>query len=418
MRTRRGEFGFSMIELMIAMLVTLIVTGAVYGLIAGGGNAFRREPELTDRQQNIRVAMDVIMRDVANAGIGVPAFIQTFTRGLNACNASATSPAPFNTPRTCPDGETGAIGSPYGTGANEGVPDDIQLIGNPGNFDGEQTCHYGGGKAANVRLRFGSTAIRTPVVVLVFMRNGTYSLVNINDTQQNKSGAGDCTANQNHIQLNFNQGGDTTGLNQPGGLCSANVTGPAAGTNPCEPITVARGEIIRYGIRLDEEGVPNLYRFSTGTLTGAITTTEWQLVARGIEDMQVQYRHVNPVSLEPEDDWADEPRVVAGCNPLNMAANCCDPGCVEPGCKIYTVDPATGAPMPCLQPTNDGMSRLVTEVRVTLSARAEGANLEGQTSSATGGNRVRGSLTQTIAPRAALFALSARPAINGGPAWR
>ncbi len=62
------------------MLITLIVSGAMFGLLSTGHNAFRREPELSDRQQNIRVAMDVISRDVVNAGSNMPAFLQVFTR--------------------------------------------------------------------------------------------------------------------------------------------------------------------------------------------------------------------------------------------------------------------------------------------------------------------------------------------------
>ena len=50
------------------MTVTLIVSSAIYGLLTAGGNAFRREPEVADRQQNIRAAMDVISRDVFGAG--------------------------------------------------------------------------------------------------------------------------------------------------------------------------------------------------------------------------------------------------------------------------------------------------------------------------------------------------------------
>ena len=64
------QAGFSMIELLVAMVMTLIVSGAIFGLLTGGQNAFRREPELTDRQQNIRIAMDLIKRDVAGAGAG------------------------------------------------------------------------------------------------------------------------------------------------------------------------------------------------------------------------------------------------------------------------------------------------------------------------------------------------------------
>src|SRR4029078_2453670 len=49
-----------------------------------GGNAFKREPELSDRQQNVRMAMDLIQRDVSNAGSGMGAWLQAFTNNLDA----------------------------------------------------------------------------------------------------------------------------------------------------------------------------------------------------------------------------------------------------------------------------------------------------------------------------------------------
>ncbi len=70
--TAGTQTGFSLVELMVAITITVIVTGAIYGLVTAGGNAFRREPEIADRQQSIRVAMDSISRDVLVAGQGLP----------------------------------------------------------------------------------------------------------------------------------------------------------------------------------------------------------------------------------------------------------------------------------------------------------------------------------------------------------
>ena len=80
---RASESGFSLIELLVAMVITLIVSGAIFGLMTAGQNAFRREPELAERQQNIRLAMDLITRDIANAGSGLPPLSQVFTTGLS-----------------------------------------------------------------------------------------------------------------------------------------------------------------------------------------------------------------------------------------------------------------------------------------------------------------------------------------------
>ena len=97
------------------MAVTLIVCGAIFGLLAGGQTAFRREPELADRQQNIRVAMDLILRDIANAGSGMPNFMQTFTPGLDACG-------------TCPHGPDGL------------VTDQLEMVTNAAAMDNEAAC--------------------------------------------------------------------------------------------------------------------------------------------------------------------------------------------------------------------------------------------------------------------------------------
>src|SRR3954451_16207018 len=91
-RSRGGltdvEAGFSLVEMLVAMTITLIISGAIYGLLSTGQSAFRREPELTDRQQNARIAMNLIMRAIANAGGGMPPFIQSFKNGLNAVAAA------------------------------------------------------------------------------------------------------------------------------------------------------------------------------------------------------------------------------------------------------------------------------------------------------------------------------------------
>ena len=75
------ESGFSLAELLIAITITLTISGAIYGLLAQGQNAFRREPEISDRQQQIRIAMDLVQRDIVTAGMSMPDFVQAFTPG-------------------------------------------------------------------------------------------------------------------------------------------------------------------------------------------------------------------------------------------------------------------------------------------------------------------------------------------------
>jgi hypothetical protein len=80
----------------------------------------------------------------------------------------------------------------------------------------------------------------------------------------------------------------------------------------------------------------------------------WEMVARGIEELQVQY-------LTTAGVWSNTP-------PISMA--------------------------------ND-WTTLVQKVRITLSARTSAANLLGQSTAAGGPNAVRGQLITEITPRAA-----------------
>jgi hypothetical protein len=133
-------------------------------------------------------------------------------------------------------------------------------------------------------------------------------------------------------------------------------------------------QIARYQILVDAQGVPNLWRSGRGGLdqAGALTLVGdpaggWQLVARGIEDLQVRYRQAGGVFGGP---------------------TCC------------------GSPLPVAIGV---FTSLVEEVEVTLWARTLAPNLQGQTQPAGVVAAVRGSLTTVTAARAALQTLTQEP---------
>jgi len=101
---------------------------------------------------------------------------------------------------------------------------------------------------------------------------------------------------------------------------------------------------------------------------GDILNDPWQLVAKGIEDMQIKYTMA-------DGSVSDIPATV----------------------------------------TDGNYGTLVKEVRVTLMARSEAANLTGGKNGTNNPDpKVRGSMTSVSSPRAALFVLSkAAP-----PEWR
>jgi hypothetical protein len=139
-----------------------------------------------------------------------------------------------------------------------------------------------------------------------------------------------------------------------------------------DPTKMGIISVMRYRIVVDANGVPNLWRsaFGGSDINGQ---SSWQMVARGIEDLQVQYRTAA--------GWVDAPGNVS-----------CGTNCTAPGTTEY--------------------NRIVRQVRIVLSARATAANLQGQTTAPSGPAAIRGQLQEEITPRAALAALSGSSGSN------
>jgi type II secretory pathway pseudopilin PulG len=66
------DTGFTLVEVLVALAITMIVMAAVFGLLVKGQTTFEREPEVADLNQNIRVGLDMISRDLALAGYKAP----------------------------------------------------------------------------------------------------------------------------------------------------------------------------------------------------------------------------------------------------------------------------------------------------------------------------------------------------------
>jgi len=366
---RRPEDGFSLVELMVAMTVTLIVSAAIYGLLTSGSNAFRREPELAERQQNIRVAMDLVSRDVFNAGAALPTFSQVFTRsdptggacagalGLNGCGVMGTLGT-----------AAAAARAPGGDGSDGSEQTDVlEIVTTDEQCPVLSVCSPTGspstpGTAGLFVTREGIPGcMRLPGLAL--LTDNTSFVV-----QPAQAATGSQCDGGNPRNGNLTLGVLPDAFRVPTGTLATASTSPPPNT------FLYQARVARYRIAPSNdpaETAPALWRSVTGryTATGAVapepgegafpaTDSPWELVARGIEDLQVEYMWTNGL-------WYNQP-------PTSTAS----------------------------------WDTLVQQVRITLSARASAANLQGMRTAGGGApDALRGQLSTTVTPRAAFHEL-------------
>ena len=73
MSNQKLEPGFTLLELMVAMAVGLIVLGAIASLFKTGMDSAMLVTQRAETQQNMRAAIDLMVKDISMAGAGLPA---------------------------------------------------------------------------------------------------------------------------------------------------------------------------------------------------------------------------------------------------------------------------------------------------------------------------------------------------------
>jgi len=73
---KSNKKGFTLIELLIAMAITGIVAGAIFTAFQSQQKSYLIQDQVTEMQQNLRAAMDIMVRDIRMAGYsqGAPGF--------------------------------------------------------------------------------------------------------------------------------------------------------------------------------------------------------------------------------------------------------------------------------------------------------------------------------------------------------
>jgi type IV pilus assembly protein PilW len=72
MKERKRATGFTLTEIMISIVIFIIITLFGYHIFRADHKVFVEQEEVVDMQQNARVALDQVVRDLRLAGSGVP----------------------------------------------------------------------------------------------------------------------------------------------------------------------------------------------------------------------------------------------------------------------------------------------------------------------------------------------------------
>ena len=70
LQSRRAEAGFSIIEMLIATVIMMAVTAATFNLMNPAHGMFAAQPEVSDMQQRLRIAVETLKKDLLMAGAG------------------------------------------------------------------------------------------------------------------------------------------------------------------------------------------------------------------------------------------------------------------------------------------------------------------------------------------------------------
>lgn len=79
MRSANNEKGFSLLELVIAMTVTLVIMGLSSSLLASAFKSRSREDRKSDAIADVQRAMNIMTREISNSGLKLPSGLPTIS---------------------------------------------------------------------------------------------------------------------------------------------------------------------------------------------------------------------------------------------------------------------------------------------------------------------------------------------------
>jgi prepilin-type N-terminal cleavage/methylation domain-containing protein len=285
--SRVREAGFSLLEMMIAMIIFLIFMGAVYGLLRIGNIQKSSVNTQTEIIKNIRLSLNTIGRDAVNAGLGY-----SRVGGFVPDNLTALR---MNLPLDADTGQDLITAVISGNEINDnlaldaGKTDAVSFAFRDLNFNNPDPVNKANGDplklTAAADLSGSGVSITTAVNVTDISRR--YDLYLISDGTRTALGMVTAVSGGG-TTLEF-QTGDPLGINELFAGASADTTSKLVGMN-YPAVTAIKVNWISY--RVSEDGVlmRTIYgNNNSGTAPTAAEQIQMQPVAYDIQNMQIKY---------------------------------------------------------------------------------------------------------------------------------
>lgn len=275
---RRQPGGFTLVELMIALVLGLMLIGGVIGIFLSNRAVYRQNENLARMQENARYAFEIMARDVREAG-GIAC-------GSNLPTANVLNNASANWWSNWRDGLHGYEGSDdtfpktFGTAAAERVNGTDAIVLHNGTSDDGVIVTEHNPTSAQFKVNTTAHGVETGDVLIVcdYKQAAIFQTTNASDS---------------NVTIVHNTGSPVS----PGN-CSKGLGYPTVCTTNGTPYTFENGGFLSklsangWYIGHNGRGGRSLYRIKlenktvSGTPTASPTAEE---IAEGITDLQIEY---------------------------------------------------------------------------------------------------------------------------------
>ncbi|WP_460455891.1 prepilin-type N-terminal cleavage/methylation domain-containing protein [Arenimonas alkanexedens] len=316
-RPQRGQAGFSLIELMIAMILGLLVVAAAGGVFISNKRVYNAAETLGRIQENGRVAFELMSRDVREAG-GNPCGsairpINMMTQGNNGYWSS------YNDGLGGYEGAAPGLATGTGVGQRVAGTDVIEIHSATGGGI-RVTGHPNPSAELDVSSSAG-LAVGDVLLVCNIGRSFIFEVTSLPGAGTkigHNSGGGDNCSARFTLPVPADPE-DEYGCDNPNNNANSYCFTPAAGAGTCGedsnvPAFVARATSIRWFVGNNARNGQSLYRLvmanrsNTNTVDTELSRIE---VIEGVEDLQATYLEAGGADYVDAGAVADWSRVIA-----------------------------------------------------------------------------------------------------------